>query len=67
MAHGSDDDEEGGGGSGKPLVDFECPTCNAHNPTGDPITDGQELLCHYCGTQFRATLTDSGKLKLREI
>ena len=66
MAHGHDDDEDEGG-SGKAPSDFDCPTCNAHNPTGDPIHDGQELLCNYCGTTFRASLSDTGKLRLKEI
>ena len=30
-------------------MEFDCPSCNANNPTPEPIADGSELLCNYCG------------------
>jgi hypothetical protein len=46
--------------------DFDCPSCNANNPSDDVISDGDELLCNYCGTEWTVKITDDGRLKLRE-
>lgn len=46
--------------------DFDCPTCNANNPYDDGIHSGDEVRCYYCGSEFKALVTDAGKLKLRE-
>ncbi|XXF75844.1 hypothetical protein P2318_22650 [Myxococcaceae bacterium GXIMD 01537] len=51
---------------GKGLTDFDCPSCNANNPADPPISDGGEVMCHYCGSEFRASVSD-GKVKLREV
>jgi transcription elongation factor Elf1 len=45
--------------------EFDCPSCNANNPS-EKFTDGDEVLCNYCGTQFDVRISDSGRLKLRE-
>lgn len=47
--------------------EFECPSCSANNPVEAPITHGAELLCNYCGTEFKASISEEGKLKLREL
>jgi hypothetical protein len=46
--------------------DFDCPDCNANNPYDDGFGDGDEVRCFYCGQEFRADVSDSGKLRLRE-
>jgi transcription elongation factor Elf1 len=62
-------DDEGGesGGPGRVYKDFDCPICNANNPLDEPLADGTEVRCFYCGQEFRARITDEGKLKLREV
>lgn len=50
----------------KGLKDFDCPSCNANNPADPPITDGAEVLCHYCGTEFRVSLSD-GRVRFKEV
>ena len=50
---------------GKGHTDFDCPSCNANNPADPPLTDGSEVLCHYCGTEFRVTVSE-GRLKFKE-
>ncbi|BDG07118.1 transcription elongation factor 1 family protein [Anaeromyxobacter paludicola] len=66
--HEMDDDDPGskdGAGPQRKYTEFDCPECNANNPVDDPIADGAELRCNYCGEEFRAHLTDEGRLKLR--
>jgi len=46
--------------------DFDCPSCNANNPYDDAFGDGDEVLCYYCGQQYRAEVNDDGRLRLRE-
>ena len=51
----------------KKFFEFDCPGCNANNPWGDGFEDGEEINCHYCGSSFIATVSDEGRLKLKEI
>lgn len=53
-------------GGGKGHTDFDCPSCNANNPADPPLSDGCEVLCHYCGSEFRVTVLD-GRVKFREV
>jgi uncharacterized Zn-finger protein len=46
--------------------EFDCPSCSANNPADPPIGNGDEVLCNYCGTEFRVKVTDEGRAKLRE-
>ena len=64
-----DDDkkEAGTGGANARFKEFDCPSCNANNPAGDPFGDGEEVLCNYCGEQYMVKVTEEGKLKLREM
>jgi hypothetical protein len=32
--------------------DWDCPSCNANNPTEDGFTFGDEIFCFYCGSEF---------------
>ena len=47
--------------------DFDCPDCNANNPYDDKFGHGDEIRCYYCGQEFRAEVSDSGRLKLKAI
>jgi hypothetical protein len=66
-------DEDEGKGSGEELGharrfgDFDCPDCNANNPYDDGFGNGDEIRCYYCGQEFRADVSESGRLRLRPI
>jgi len=67
--HGFEEDEiDSGAGEGhrRRFADFDCPSCSANNPYDDPFGDGDEVLCYYCGQEFRAEVNDEGRLRLRE-
>jgi hypothetical protein len=53
-------------GRARRFKDFDCPDCNANNPYDDGFGDGDEVRCYYCGQEFRADVSDSGRLRLRE-
>jgi hypothetical protein len=64
-----DDDEKPAGedlGRARRFSDFDCPDCSANNPMDTAFGDGDEVRCYYCGQEFKAQVTDSGRLKLRE-
>ncbi|HVE86739.1 MAG TPA: hypothetical protein VND93_27970 [Myxococcales bacterium] len=74
MAPEYDFDEEERGKKGEPGVganarfkEFDCPSCNANNPNDEGFGDGDELLCNYCGQEYKAKVTEEGRLKLKEI
>ncbi len=62
-----DDDEKDTGTSGanSRFKEFDCPSCNANNPI--EFGDGDELLCNYCGSEYRVKVSDEGRAKLREL
>jgi len=68
--HGPDegDDQKGDPAEGQQrrFSDFDCPDCSANNPYDDTFGDRDEVRCYYCGQLFLATVTDGGKLRLRE-
>jgi hypothetical protein len=62
-----DDAQEGAqAGSRRKFQDFDCPSCSANNPYDEPFGDGDEILCFYCGEEFRVQVNDEGRLRLRE-
>jgi len=61
-----DEDEKDSGNKGG-RKDFDCPDCNANNPLEEALTDGQEVLCNYCGCSFLVKVGDNGRFKFREI
>ncbi|MFZ5471222.1 MAG: hypothetical protein ACOZIN_17505 [Myxococcota bacterium] len=61
----SDEKEEAGGP--RSFKEFDCPSCNANNPVGEPFSDGDEVLCNYCGSEYRVIVSDEGRLRLKEI
>ena len=46
--------------------DFDCPACSANNPYDESFGDGDDVLCYYCGQEFRVHVTAEGRLRLRE-
>lgn len=64
-----DDDKEsqGSSGSSSKFKDFDCPSCNANNPSDPPFGDGDEVLCNYCGTEYKIKVTEEGKAKFKEL
>jgi hypothetical protein len=65
---GTDDvDEVEDGPAGARFADFDCPVCSANNPYDDGFTVGDEVRCFYCGQEFEVRVSDSGRLRLREI
>ena len=53
-------------GAKRRFKDFDCPDCNANNPHDESFGDGDEVRCFYCGQEFRAKVSDEGRLKLKE-
>jgi transcription elongation factor Elf1 len=47
--------------------EFDCPSCNANNPVDPPFSDGSELLCNYCGSEFRVKINDEGRVRFLEV
>jgi DNA-directed RNA polymerase subunit RPC12/RpoP len=66
---GYEEDEPKGGeeDQGRRFTDFDCPDCSANNPYDDSFGNGDEVRCYYCGQEFRADVSDSGRLKLRAV
>lgn len=63
-----DEDKKAGRslGTKRKFEEFDCPTCSANNPF-DTFGNGDELLCGWCGLQFKAIVDDEGTLKLKEL
>jgi hypothetical protein len=53
-------------GRRRAFKDFDCPTCNANNPYDEGFGDGDEVLCYYCGQEYKVLVNDEGRLRLRE-
>lgn len=61
-----DDDEKAeAGGPNAVHHDFQCPSCDAHNPYEEGFRVGDEISCFYCGVAFEVR-EQNGKLKFRE-
>jgi hypothetical protein len=68
-AYDEDDDEKPKGtalGSRRRFEEFECPSCSAHNPLDDGFGNNDEVLCNWCGVEFKALVNDEGVLRLKE-
>ena len=66
LDHYEDEDEKDSGSKGA-RKDFDCPDCNANNPVEEPLADGQEVLCNYCGMEFAVKAQDNGRFKFKEL
>lgn len=64
--HEDDDDKSDHGAGGKKFKEWDCPGCNANNPSEPPVGDGDELLCNYCGCEYLLKVSDEGRMKFRE-
>jgi transcription elongation factor Elf1 len=53
-------------GTKRKFDEFECPACSANNPF-DTFGNGDEVLCNWCGMQFKAVVDDEGSLRLKEL
>lgn len=53
-------------GPNRKFKEFDCPDCNANNPSDPPFGNGDELLCNYCGSAWEVRVSDEGRLKLKE-
>jgi len=53
-------------GRSRKFTEFDCPECNANNPRDEKFGDGDEILCFYCGAEFRVRVNDEGRLQLKE-
>jgi len=62
-----DDEADSDFGATRRFQDFDCPDCNANNPYDDGIGDADEIRCYYCGQEYRVTVTDAGRLRLKAI
>lgn len=62
-----DEDEGGDEGTlkGRVFTEFECPKCDAHNPS-DGFKIGDEIFCFYCGASLKAH-EKAGRVKLKEV
>lgn len=66
--HGLDDDDRDAGaeaGRKRRFQDFDCPDCSANNPYDDGFGDGDEVRCYYCGQEFKALVSEEGRLRLK--
>jgi transcription elongation factor Elf1 len=53
-------------GTRRRFSEFECPACSANNPF-DEFGNNDEVLCNWCGLQFKAVVDDEGTLRLKEL
>ncbi|HUK65282.1 MAG TPA: hypothetical protein VLV17_00540 [Anaeromyxobacteraceae bacterium] len=66
--HAWDDEEEAQEDARGPIFrEFECPSCNAHNPYEDGFRVGDEVRCCYCGQDYEAMAGSGNRLRLREL
>jgi hypothetical protein len=64
-----DDDEKKSAealGVRRRFSEFDCPSCSANNPL-DEFGNGDDVLCSWCGLEFRARVDDEGVLRLKEL
>ncbi len=64
--HDDDDDDNNRSKRRRGDDEFECPECSAHNPLGEPMVDGGEVQCFYCGIEFKVQDV-SGKFKFKAV
>jgi len=62
-----DEDEDKAMDKKRSVKEWDCPDCNANNPAGEPIFEGDEIRCNYCGEEYKVLFTEGGKLKLKGL
>ena len=64
-----DDDDDDDGKSVKPgkvkLTEFDCPGCNANNPS-EEFGDKSVVSCGYCGMDWEVRIDEDGKPDFKE-
>ena len=60
-----DSDPASASGSRRRFDEFECPDCAANNPVDEGFGNGDDLVCNYCGQEFRVVVDDDARLKLK--
>lgn len=63
---GDDDDEKVIKPGQMKFTEFECPGCNANNPS-EPFGHKSNVLCNYCGMEWEVRVDDEGKLEFKEL
>jgi uncharacterized Zn-finger protein len=53
--------------SHKRFYEFDCPNCDANNPMNDGFRHGDEVICLYCGLEFKVQTISEDKFKLIPI
>ncbi len=66
MSDDFDEDDELPTAGSFVFFEFDCTDCDANNPVDDGLRTGDLALCSYCGLDLQATVSDEGKLTLRE-
>lgn len=61
------DDEDEHEARRRRFGDFDCPDCSANNPHDDAFGDGDEVRCYYCGQEFKASVSEEGRLRLKAL
>jgi len=49
------------------FYEFDCPNCDANNPMSDGFKHDDEVICLYCGLQFRVQTIREDRFKLIPI
>ncbi|MBL8952222.1 MAG: hypothetical protein JNK82_15675 [Myxococcaceae bacterium] len=49
------------------FTEFDCPGCNANNPTNEAFGHKSNVLCNYCGMEWEVRVDDEGKLDFKEL
>ena len=63
-----DEDRKSGRSLGvkRKFEEFECPACTANNPY-DTFGNNDEVLCNWCGMQFKVRVDEDGTMKLKDL
>jgi hypothetical protein len=64
-ADDKDADLAAASGQRRRFREFECPDCAANNPVDDGFGNGDEVICNYCGQEYRVIVDDDSRLKLK--
>ncbi len=49
------------------FYEFDCPNCDANNPLDDGFKNDDEVICLYCGLEFKVKTISEDRFKLIPI
>lgn len=49
------------------FYEFDCPNCEANNPMNDGFKNEDEIICLYCGLEFKVKTVSEGRFRLIPI